>query len=183
MANNPCGFALTKMETWHRSKGMKLPLSLAVSIGTGIYPVKQMGSVNVQDFAAPGRHWFSVKDNVLTRTQNLIELFATAVSVQWRCKTITTPHHTHITPPHPHHPPHHTHIIPPHHTHITHTIPHYTTSHNTTPLHTLLHHTTPHHIHHTHTHTPHHTHHITHHTTYHDFTSLYHIAFENRRPD
>eukprot|EP00731_Ephydatia_muelleri_P031640 Em0023g147a len=80
MANNPCGFALTKMETWHRSKGMKLPLSLAVSIGTGIYPVKQMGSVNVQDFAAPGRHWFSVKDNVLTRTQNLIELFATALS-------------------------------------------------------------------------------------------------------
>ena len=81
MANNPCSFALAKMETWHRSRGTKLPLSLAVSIGSGIYPVKQMGSVNVLDFAAPGRHWFSVKDNVLTRTQNLIELFATAVSI------------------------------------------------------------------------------------------------------
>ena len=175
MANNPCGFALTKMETWHRSKGMKLPLSLAVSIGTGIYPVKQMGSVNVQDFAAPGRHWFSVKDNVLTRTQNLIELFATAVSVQWRCKTITPPHHTHIThhttptsptTPHPHHPTtptSHHHTTPTSHHHTTPTSP---TPYHTTPLHT--HHTTSHthHITHTtsHTHTHTHTTHTTSHT-------------------
>lgn len=79
-ANNPCSFALSKMETWHHGKGIKLPLSLVVSIGTGIYPVKQMGSVDVQDFAALGVHWLSFKDSIITRTQNLMELLLTALS-------------------------------------------------------------------------------------------------------
>ena len=80
LANNPCNQGLAKIQNFQHDQHKKLPISLVVSIGTGIYPVKKMGSINVQDFTALGVHWFSFKDSVFTRTQNLMELLSTAVS-------------------------------------------------------------------------------------------------------
>ena len=48
LANNPCEDALTVIQEFYHSKGLKLPISLVVSIGAGINPPKDLGTVDVQ---------------------------------------------------------------------------------------------------------------------------------------
>ena len=48
LANNPCEDALTVIQEFYRSKGQKLPISLVVSIGSGMNPPKELGTVDVQ---------------------------------------------------------------------------------------------------------------------------------------
>ena len=46
LANNPCEEALTAIQQFYQSKGQKLPISLLVSVGSGINPPKKLGSIN-----------------------------------------------------------------------------------------------------------------------------------------
>ena len=48
LANNPCEDALTVIQEFYHSKGQKLPISLVVSVGSGMNPPKELGNVDVQ---------------------------------------------------------------------------------------------------------------------------------------
>ena len=47
LANNPAEEGLTAIQDHYHERGEKLPISLLVSIGTGVNPSKEIGSVNV----------------------------------------------------------------------------------------------------------------------------------------
>lgn len=71
LANNPADEGLTAIQDHYHSKGEKLPISLLVSIGSGINPSKEIGSVSVHRIHAINP----------TRWKNLLELFNSVVSV------------------------------------------------------------------------------------------------------
>ena len=70
MANNPAEEGLTAIQNHYRRNGEKLPISLLVSIGSGVNPTKEIGSVNIQRF-----HVMNI-----ARWKNLIELLGSAAS-------------------------------------------------------------------------------------------------------
>ena len=80
LANNPCDYGLTAIQNFHREVKVDLPISMVVSIGTGIYPPEEVGRIDAQEFLFFGKHWFSFTDNIKSRTQNLISLLTNAVS-------------------------------------------------------------------------------------------------------
>ena len=76
LANNPSESGLTKIHSYYRSKGKKLPISLVVSVGCGKYPKKDLGSADVFSGAEA---WLDVR-NVRDRTTNFMSLLTYAVS-------------------------------------------------------------------------------------------------------
>lgn len=90
LANNPCDYGLTAIRDFHREKRVKLPISMVVSIGTGVYPPEEIGNTNAQEFLFFGRHWFNVNDTLKKRTQNLISLLTNAVSLIMGIKMLVT---------------------------------------------------------------------------------------------
>jgi len=81
LVNNPSGGALTVIQEMYSRKSMKIPISLMVSIGTGILPDNKLGSVDVQAFLSFGSHWFNAEDRLFSRAANLKTLLSIAVSV------------------------------------------------------------------------------------------------------
>ena len=71
VANNPAMEGLTAIQDHYHQRGEKLPISLLVSIGSGINPSKEIGSVNVQRIRAI---------NPL-RWKNLMDLFGSVIDV------------------------------------------------------------------------------------------------------
>ncbi len=80
LANNPCDYGLTAIRNFHREKKVRLPISMVVSIGTGIYPPEEIGNIDAQEFLFFGKHWFNFNDTLKRRTQNLLSLLTNAVS-------------------------------------------------------------------------------------------------------
>jgi calcium-independent phospholipase A2 len=73
LANNPSDSALSKIQSFHRSRNEKFPVSLVVSVGCGKYPFLRLGNV---DFLFVGSQWSS-----LSGTSNLMSLLSYAVSM------------------------------------------------------------------------------------------------------
>ena len=80
LANNPCEYGLTAIQNHYRQKGKKFELALVVSVGTGIFPAKELGKTDAQEFLFFGKHWFTSKEGLKGRAKNLITLLTTAVS-------------------------------------------------------------------------------------------------------
>ena len=78
LANNPSESGLTRILNHYRSMGEKLPISLVVSVGSGKYPIKELGSVDVFSGAEA---WLDVR-NVKDKTTNFMSLLTYAVSCQ-----------------------------------------------------------------------------------------------------
>lgn len=77
LANNPSESGLSKIQDFHRRRGEKLPISLVVSIGSGKYPIKKLGSVDFLFTGSSGFNLTSFKDG----TSNLMSLLSYAVCV------------------------------------------------------------------------------------------------------
>ena len=75
---------LTKIENHHWERKEKLPISVVVSVGSGIYPSEKLGSVNAQQCLYFGAHWLRLKDT-LDEIRNLAELLTNAVSCAALC--------------------------------------------------------------------------------------------------
>lgn len=72
MANNPCINGLNKIQAFHKERGIHLPISCMVSLGSGISPSQELGSVDIflrLRFAGMFR-----------RAQDLISMLSSAVS-------------------------------------------------------------------------------------------------------
>jgi len=78
LANNPSEVGITEIQNFHWQKGQKLPISLVVSVGTGVYPVEKLGSIDARQVLYMGKHWF--KENFFSRLGNLVQLLSNAVS-------------------------------------------------------------------------------------------------------
>lgn len=46
LANNPCEAGLAHLQEFYHNQGTRLTISCMVSVGTGIYPKKELGSLN-----------------------------------------------------------------------------------------------------------------------------------------
>ena len=79
LANNPSEVGLTEIQDFHLQRGEKLPISLVVSVGTGVYPVEKLGSIDAHQYLCMGKHWLKFKDS-FNRLGNLMQLLSNAVS-------------------------------------------------------------------------------------------------------
>lgn len=71
LANNPAEEGLTAIQDHYYRRGEKLPISLLVSIGTGVNPSKEIGSINVSRLQVVNpKRW-----------KNLLELFGSVMDV------------------------------------------------------------------------------------------------------
>ena len=81
LANNPSTTGLTAIQQHFRKKGMKLPISLVVSLGTGQPPSNvELGSVNATEYLYFGSHWFGFVSRLTDRLKSLSTLLGNAVS-------------------------------------------------------------------------------------------------------
>ena len=46
LANNPCEAGLAHLQEFYHNQGTRLTISCMVSVGTGIYPKKELGSIS-----------------------------------------------------------------------------------------------------------------------------------------
>ena len=76
LVQNPSMAGLARVQQHYRYKG--LPVSLVVSIGTGVSPDRDLGSVDAQDFLSFGSHWFDREQK--QKPGNLATLLGNAVS-------------------------------------------------------------------------------------------------------
>ena len=72
ICNNPTEYGLTTIQNFFRQQGKKLPIALVVSIGTGVYPAVELGSI---DLFLGIQNITRIKQNA----QNLISLLGNAV--------------------------------------------------------------------------------------------------------
>ena len=73
ICNNPTEDGLTAIQSFFRRQGKKLPIALVVSIGTGIYPDRDLGSIDLFLGVQTLTH-------IRQRAHNLISLLEKAVS-------------------------------------------------------------------------------------------------------
>ena len=75
LANNPSIDGLATIMSHHRKMGQTLPISLVVSVGTGIICEQRIGSIDAQEVVARWR-----MEPLMDRLKNLATLLSTAVS-------------------------------------------------------------------------------------------------------
>ena len=75
IANNPSESGLMEIQNFHLQQGQKLPISLIVSVGSGVYPKQSLGSINAHEYLFGPRLMKAVN-----MFGNLIQLLANAVS-------------------------------------------------------------------------------------------------------
>ena len=80
LAQNPSGAGLTAIQKHYRDKGMKLPISLLVSIGSGQYPSQDLGNVDATEILYFGSHWWNIVSSLGSRISSLTSLLSNAVS-------------------------------------------------------------------------------------------------------
>ena len=74
MANNPSMAAWTEIQRYYLKKNERPPhISIAVSVGTGVYPDKHLGDVDIF-----GKNFLKIKQT-LANVKNLIDLLQNAV--------------------------------------------------------------------------------------------------------
>ena len=76
IANNPSEYGLMEIQNFHLQKGQKLPISLIVSVGSGVYPKERLGSINAHECLFGPRILKTVN-----MFGNLLQLLSNAVSV------------------------------------------------------------------------------------------------------
>ena len=79
LAQNPSLYGISRIEEYYQAKGQKLPVSLVVSMGSGVPPDVELGNVDAQDFLSFGLHWFS--GELSKKIGNLGTLLGNAVSI------------------------------------------------------------------------------------------------------
>lgn len=79
LANNPASAALTFIQEMYSKKKQKLPISLMVSVGSGVLPEDKLGRTDVQKFLSFGA-WFE-SEGLFARVSNLMTLFSNAVCI------------------------------------------------------------------------------------------------------
>ena len=60
--------------------GEKLDIALVVSVGSGIFPVENLGKTDAQKFLYFGKHWLKAGSSIKATAKSLISLLTTAVS-------------------------------------------------------------------------------------------------------
>ena len=80
LAQNPSSVGLTAIQKYYHDRGMKLPISLVVSIGSGQFPDEDMGNVDATEYLHVGKHWFHLISGLSGRIQSLTTLLSNAVS-------------------------------------------------------------------------------------------------------
>ena len=75
MANNPCIDAVSKIQSFYAERNIHLPITCLVSVGSGISPSQELGSVDFHVFL---RLKFS---GMLKKAQSLITMLSSAVSL------------------------------------------------------------------------------------------------------
>ena len=80
LAQNPSSVGLTAIQKHYHDRGMKLPISLVVSIGSGQFPDEDMGNVDATQYLHIGKHWFHIVSELGDRIQSLTTLLSNAVS-------------------------------------------------------------------------------------------------------
>ena len=78
LANNPCDVGLTAIQNYRRTSGVFRPITLVVSIGSGLCSGMQLGSTNVQEYFLLGKHWLN-PEGFKERVKNLLQLVGNAV--------------------------------------------------------------------------------------------------------
>ncbi len=81
LANNPSASGLTVIQDMFRRMGLKLPISMVVSLGTGQMPEDELGRTDAHQFLFFGKHWFNFEDRFFSRAANLVTLLGNAVSL------------------------------------------------------------------------------------------------------
>lgn len=71
---------LTALQYW-RQMGEKLAIALVVSVGSGIFPVQDLGKTDAQQFLYFGKHWLKAGHSIKARAKSLVTLLTTAVSI------------------------------------------------------------------------------------------------------
>lgn len=79
LAQNPSTVGLFRIQEFYCHKKQVLPISLMVSIGTGILPEDKLGCTDAQDFLSFGKHWLTSAESAGERTGNLVTLLGNAV--------------------------------------------------------------------------------------------------------
>lgn len=74
LANNPTAAALTTIREIYSGVGRKIPISMIVSIGTGITPEVELGRTDIH-----GSQWLHLSET-FSRASTLMSIFTTAVS-------------------------------------------------------------------------------------------------------
>ncbi len=77
LANNPSDHGLTVIQNYHQRRGMPLEIACIVSIGSGTFPAKDLGNIDVHEML--GMKMLNVQP-VLQRARNLMTLLSNAVS-------------------------------------------------------------------------------------------------------
>ena len=80
LAQNPSSTGLTAIQKYYREKGMKLPISLVVSIGSGQYPSQDLGNVDANEYLYFRSHWWKIVRGLGDRLKSLTSLLSNAVS-------------------------------------------------------------------------------------------------------
>ena len=79
LANNPCNDALARIQSYYHSREEAFPVAFIVSIGSGLYPLQKLGSVDFHVFL---KLKFS---GMFQKAQSLITLLSSAVSRSCLC--------------------------------------------------------------------------------------------------
>ena len=88
LANNPSECGLTRIQSHYKQRGEKLPISLVVSIGSGLLPPTKLGSVDLLDFKNFAQH-FANRD-LGERVKSLGSVVFNAVSANRICVICTS---------------------------------------------------------------------------------------------
>lgn len=80
LAQNPSSVGLTAIQKYYQDRGLKLPISLVVSIGSGQNPNEDVGNVDATEYLYFGSHWFNIVGQLTDRIKSLTTLLSNAVS-------------------------------------------------------------------------------------------------------
>ena len=88
LVQNPSMAGTARIQEYYQSLGYRgMPVSLVVSLGTGIPPGRDLGNIDAQDILSFGSHWFEKAQK--QKPRNLVKLIGNAVSSQRRCDMVT----------------------------------------------------------------------------------------------
>lgn len=66
LAHNPSILGISRIQEHYSKRGEMLPISMIVSIGTGIPPDRELGNIDAQNYLSFGKKWFegAVKETI-----------------------------------------------------------------------------------------------------------------------
>ena len=79
LANNPSDYGLTVIQNFYQRKDVRLDIACIVSIGSGIFPAKRLGSTDVHEMLL-GMKMLKIQE-LQKRAKNLMTLLSNAVRI------------------------------------------------------------------------------------------------------